>query len=289
MGVYLTKPNKKKNSSDNKTSNYLYGTCSMQGWRITMEDKHLAIPNFFSNFSLFAIFDGHGSDETSKFCKENFAEILKQNSNLKKDKIKLALEESFLKLDNLLKSEKESKKYEISGCTANILLFNKKKYYIANIGDSRTILHKKNKEVISLSIDHKPELKSERRRIIKAGAFIKNGRVNNCLNLTRSFGDLRFKKNFRLKAREQAICAFPDVFEGEFFGDEDFFLMGCDGIFEEKSNREICQRICFRFLQNPFVRVSVVLEDLFDWLLGENTFRGVGCDNMSSILIKFFQ
>ena len=288
MGVYLTKPDKKKHSQDVEYKNFKYGICSMQGWRLEMEDKHLAIPNFYKDFSLFAIFDGHGSDETSKFCEKNFPQILKENKNFKDNKIKKGLEESFLELDNILQTEIENnKKYHVSGCTAILLLFNKTNYYIANVGDSRIILYKKNKKVISLSKDHKPDLISEQKRIIKAGGFINNGRVNGCLNLTRCLGDLQFKQNFNIKPKDQIISAFPEIVVSEFTGEEDFFLIGCDGIFEEKSNLEIFERICWRYDMNRFVKLSVILEDLFDWLLGKCSYDGIGCDNMSAILIKF--
>ena len=42
------------------------------------------------------------------------------------------------------------------GCTANIILITKDKYYVANIGDSRSGLAQRNKKAVQLSIDHKP-------------------------------------------------------------------------------------------------------------------------------------
>lgn len=42
------------------------------------------------------------------------------------------------------------------GCTANVVLITKDKYYIANIGDSRAALGLKNKKATQLSYDHKP-------------------------------------------------------------------------------------------------------------------------------------
>ena len=43
--------------------------------------------------------------------------------------------------------------------------------YIANAGDSRSVLCRKN-EAIPLSIDHKPENEEEKKRIEKAGSII---------------------------------------------------------------------------------------------------------------------
>lgn len=43
-----------------------------------------------------------------------------------------------------------------TGCTANIVLITKDKYYVANIGDSRAALAQKGKRSVQLSYDHKP-------------------------------------------------------------------------------------------------------------------------------------
>jgi len=45
-------------------------------------------------------------------------------------------------------------------------------------------------QAYDLSIDHKPDLDSEKDRIIKAGGFIHAGRVNGSLSLARAIGTL---------------------------------------------------------------------------------------------------
>ena len=48
-------------------------------------------------------------------------------------------------------------------------------------------------ECIPLSFDHKPESEIELARITKAGSEVTEGRVDGNLNLTRAFGDLKYK------------------------------------------------------------------------------------------------
>lgn len=49
-------------------------------------------------------------------------------------------------------------------------------------------------------------------RIKKAGGFINHeGRINGCLNVSRSIGDLDFKKNKSKSHRQQIIIATPDI------------------------------------------------------------------------------
>ena len=76
-----------------------------------------------------------------------------------------------------------------------IIFLVKEQLYIANAGDSRTILSEKSGKVLALSVDHKPEIDTEKERIMKAGGFITNGRINGNLNLSRALGDLEYKRD----------------------------------------------------------------------------------------------
>lgn len=67
-----------------------------------------------------------------------------------------------------------------------------KKLYIANSGDSRSVLSRGGK-ALELSHDHKPDNEEEKKRIYNAGSIITEGRVDGNLNLSRSLGDLRYK------------------------------------------------------------------------------------------------
>lgn len=51
-----------------------------------------------------------------------------------------------------------------AGTTANIALFVKNKVYLANVGDSRTVICEDHKPK-DLSIDHKPSNKAEVERV----------------------------------------------------------------------------------------------------------------------------
>lgn len=100
---------------------------------------------------------------------------------------------------------------EGKGSTANVVLIKDSTLYVANAGDSRCILAV-NGKAVPLSNDHKPKLVSEKNRILKAGYSISiEGRIDGNLNLSRALGDLRYKRNKNLSAKEQAITAFPDV------------------------------------------------------------------------------
>jgi len=62
-----------------------------------------------------------------------------------------------------------------------------------------------------LSEDHKPDDVQERKRIYNANGFVEDGRVNGMLALSRALGDFEYKNNPSMKAKDQAVTAFPDI------------------------------------------------------------------------------
>jgi serine/threonine protein phosphatase PrpC len=129
------------------------------------------------------------------------------------------------------------------GCTANVILIdNMQKIYAANAGDSRCVLGRGGK-AFPLSFDHKPDDEIELKRIEKAGSHVTEGRVDGNLNLSRSLGDLKYKINKELKPEEWPITANPDILVANLQPEDDFIIMGCDGIWETKSNDEMVEYI----------------------------------------------
>ena len=91
-----------------------------------------------------------------------------------------------------------SKIGDFCGSTANVVLVTEKFYYIANTGDSRSVLCR-NGYTIGLSRDHKPENPLELKRIKKANGFVSLGRVNEILSVSRAFGDFDMKQDRDLR------------------------------------------------------------------------------------------
>jgi serine/threonine protein phosphatase PrpC len=298
MGIYLSKPNTTKDSHTGESETLRFGVSAMQGWRMNMEDAHISQPNLTENIALFAVFDGHGGPEVAKFCSKYFPIELLKNEHFKSGNYKTALEETFLRMDVLLIDDhnddllKEFKndpdnRNSFAGCTANVTLITANEIYVANAGDSRALIFTNEGQVIPMSFDHKPDLEVEKTRIQKAGGYVSEGRVNDNLNLSRAIGDLEYKKNSALRPEQQIISAFPDVKVRTIEKTFKFILMGCDGIWETLSADEICNLIDQRLSANPAVKLSSVVEELLDKLIAKETMEGVGCDNMSAILIQF--
>lgn len=157
----------------------------------------------------------------------------------------------------------ESLQLDSIGCTANVILIDKmEKLYIANAGDSRCVLGRAG-TAVALSFDHKPEDEVELKRIEKAGSVVTDGRVDGNLNLSRSLGDLKYKTNKDLKPEEWPITANPDIKVVDLSPEDDFIIMGCDGIWETKSNEEMVEYIYDRLKQKKDLR-TIVQELLYD-------------------------
>ena len=140
---------------------------------------------------------------------------------------------------------------------------------------------------VEMSEDHKPESQIEIDRIEKAGSVITDGRVDGNLNLTRSLGDLKYKQKDHLKPEEQAITANPDIYTFDYSDDIDFIIMGCDGIWEKKTNEEMIEYVYAKMNKNIEIKqiVSDLLLDTVAPSIAET--QGIGCDNMTCIIIKF--
>lgn len=215
---------------------------------------------------------------------------MKKNQNFKDRKFELALKETFLIIDTLLLTpegrkelmslKNDAKETAINsdlmesnaGCTANVALIYKNTLYVANAGDSRCLLANKG-EIVPMSSDHKPDLDIEKQRIIKAGGFVLDGRMNSNLNLSRALGDLEYKKNTVLDVHEQLIIAVPDVKAYEITEKTDYILLGCDGVWETMSNTDISDFIYENLKKGT--ELKVIVEGLLDKLIASDTFSKV--------------
>lgn len=166
------------------------------------------------------------------------------------------------------------------------MLITKTEIYIANAGDSRCVLSK-NGIAINMSEDHKPELEAEKTRIEKAGGYVEDNRVNGVLNLSRSLGDLEYKQNKKFKLEEQMVTALPDVKVEKISNECDFLILACDGIWDCFTSREAVNYVLDKTEEQP--KISKVIEDMLDFNLPNdvNERNGLGCDNMTCIVIFF--
>ncbi len=119
MGNKLDKPITSKTSFDGENEMIKYGISEMQSFKISMELFTLKSSNLLEqnkNISLFGIFDGHNGSEISKYLSLHFSQFLSENKKFINGDYKQALKETFINIDNSLRSlevQKEISKYSI--------------------------------------------------------------------------------------------------------------------------------------------------------------------------------
>jgi len=296
MGQTLSEPVVEKISHEGADDCVVFGLSAMQGWRISMEDAHAAILDLQTEkegkqqqaappdkrLSFFGVYDGHGGEKVAQFAGENIHKIVAKQEAYSKGDIEQALKDGFLATDRAILNDTRYED-EVSGCTASVGIISKDKIWVANAGDSRSVLGVKGRAK-PLSFDHKPQNEGEKARISAAGGFVDFGRVNGNLALSRAIGDFEFKKSADLSPEQQIVTAFPDVISHEVSDDDEFLVIACDGIWDCQSSQAVVE----------FVRRGIaakqdlqsICENMMDNCLASNSETGgVGCDNMTMIVV----
>jgi len=203
------------------------------------------------SITLFAVMDGHGEfgHFVANFVKERLPEHLQRQANLKTD-TPAAITKAVKELVEELSSTNINVAF--SGTTAIFTVKINDSLYVANIGDSRCVLCRKNPqggiEAVPLSTDQKPENPSEKERIIKAG-----GRVEplpgppgeDCgpprvwlaevdvpgLAMSRSIGDE--------VSQTVGVISVPEIVKHDIDSTNDLFcIWATDGVWEFISNQD---------------------------------------------------
>lgn len=171
------------------------------------------------------------------------------------------------------------------GCTAVAALIRGRDVTIANTGDSRCVISRRG-VAEPLTLDHKPVLLEEAERIMNAGGFVRDNRVNGALNVSRTIGDLDFKKNDNLPHTHQMVVATPDITTFELQKGDEFLILACDGIWDVLSNQEAVDFVRKRIKQGQ--DLGSICEDMCDHCLAPDL-KGLcrGADNMSVIILLF--
>lgn len=298
MGQTLSEPVVDKKSENGGGDSLIFGVSSMQGWRISMEDAHACVLDLQAEgeggkptppdqrLSFFGVYDGHGGDKVAIYTGENLHKIVAKQDAFKEGDLKKALQDGFLATDRAILSDPKYEE-EVSGCTASVGIISKDKIYIANSGDSRSVLGIKGRAK-PLSYDHKPQNETEKARIQAAGGFVDFGRVNGNLALSRAIGDFEFKKSADLPPEHQIVTAFPDVQIHDINEDDEFLVIACDGIWDCQSSQAVIE-----FVRRGIAAkqdLSAICENMMDNCLASNSDTGgVGCDNMTIVIIGLLQ
>ncbi|OMJ81926.1 hypothetical protein SteCoe_17517 [Stentor coeruleus] len=260
---------------------YNYGKWSNIGLRPTMEDTDCIRQDLgicHESVAYYAVFDGHGGNVCADYLKDNLYKYLQKCLKGIDDvqEWKNFIIQTFNECD-LAFSKSFPEVGKVMGSTALVVMLIGRNVVVANTGDCRAVMSRRG-EAIQLTNDHKPDTTDEKARIESAGGFVNSGRVLNKLGVSRAFGDLNFKHP------KKVIICDPEIniFELNTHQDE-FIVIGCDGLFEAYTNQELISNI-----RDRLKRMRITEQDpckvIKDIVTGAAHSRKTA-DNVTSILI----
>lgn len=207
------------------------------------------------NLSIFGLYDGHSGNKCANFLRDKAHSYI-FNSTYFPTNIEAAIEDGFERLEKDFFEKyvtgPEVQVPDKSGSCALIALIINKTVYIINVGDSRAIMSARDgKRIIQLSNDHKPNQEDEKQRIFENQGFVYQVNIYSDiyrivpgnLSVSRSVGDATSKlPNFG--GKEGVVISKPEITRIDIEeSEDDFILLGSDGIFDKLTNKEIVQRI----------------------------------------------
>ncbi len=220
------------------------------GKRESQEDT--SVVSFDYPYGVYAIFDGHGGDQVSKALVEKFKNLpkyIKENKMIgnKEVTLKSIIYAFFIKTDRELLDEMPNAD---SGSTATVVVLDNKngKVFVANLGDSGTVIFDKSGAIVYKTTSQGVESEIEQNRIELSGWPIigigkKQKRIGGNLNVARAFGDFTFKQKYtedleipvktKYLATEGGVSVAPDIDEVKLDQDEDYsIILACDGLWD---------------------------------------------------------
>ncbi len=241
---------------------------SLKGIRETNEDKHDVVINANNKnknikpINYFAVFDGHGGGQVSKYVQQNIAKYF-LNKKLVYPLNKKYIVSVFDKIQNDLKKEKIATS---TGSTALIVInyqFGNNEYLnVINAGDCRCVLNRDN-FAMPLTKDHKPHWPEEKARIEKMGGKIVfdqyDWRIKG-LSVSRSFGDID---------ATPYLTHVPDVFRYKLDKHDKFFVLACDGLWDVLSPQDVVNFVLLN-CYDPSTKVRInknlnIAKKLAEW------------------------
>lgn len=205
---------------------------------------------------LFAVCDGHGlyGHEVSGFIKEQLprmisASYMQNTESMYEHGLDQAVQGGFRRV--VSKLEKSHIDIAYSGSTCVAVVVQGKSLLCANVGDSRALLLSKNNrdwQFTPLSTDHKPDIYTEKMRILSKGGrvspykgprgevlgpprvWLRNEDIPG-LAMSRSIGDL--------VASSVGVSPEPEILERTLTPDDKMLILGSDGLWDYMSNEEV--------------------------------------------------
>ena len=248
-----------------------YHKTSQLGKRPTNEDSEVCFLNLDSNgnvvnknyapVDLFIICDGHNGNTISEYVSRRLHEYLR-NPSIIYPASKNVLVNVFKSIHNELKENFYKESY-VSGTTALVVIrcFDKdlrQILQVINCGDCRAVMSESGR-AIPLTIDHKPNLPGEKKRISIVNEKVSKDRVEEIwfdgdswrvhnLSVSRALGDFD---------SHPQITYIPDIYNYYVKSNNSILIMGCDGLWDEIDNSEAINFVYDHYYDNQIETYNI--------------------------------
>ena len=184
--------------------------------------------------------------------------------------------------------------YQTTGATASVVFIEDKRLVVANAGDCQAVLARNcNSTEGPIIIDlqktiHQLHDINEVNRVRSAGLTVEGSppRINRDLAVSRSFGDFRYKRQGSplLPPDQQPVSVVPDIMCHQINSEDDFIIIGSDGIFEVFNSIEVINNV-LNSLKHGFTPIEALEKLLDDCLCPIDSNETKGKDNMTAMII----
>lgn len=246
------------------------GVAAAQGARAYMEDRFSVVDRLIDDMddpdcspSLLAVYDGHNGAMAAEYATTRFKELLATDEFLRDvslrtrqeklsdddiEKIEMLMCEAFIVVDDEI-LELTMSKGKRDGSTVLLGLLIGGKMFVANLGDSRGVWSRADDEVVRVSVDHKPDLDEETKRVEEAGGKViysgcwrvAHDEIPLRLAISRSLGDHPLKTNLPLSCSAPLVSVTPDIQVLDVGGEDEFLVFASDGLWDRLSDEDAAQ------------------------------------------------
>ncbi|XP_062228226.1 probable protein phosphatase 2C 54 [Phragmites australis] len=276
----------------NKLSNFVpvirSGEWSDIGGRQYMEDAHVCIPDLAKNFgfpsldnevvSFYGVFDGHGGKDAAHFVRDNLPRVIVEDPDfpLQLEKV---VTRSFMQTDCQFAETCSHHKALSSGTTALTAMIFGRSLLVANAGDCRAVLSRCG-AAVEMSMDHRTCSLTEKVRVESLGGYVDDGYLNGLLGVTRALGDWHLEGMKEVGRPGGPLSAEPELKMITLTKDDEFLIIGSDGIWDVFSNQNSVDFARKRLQEHN--NVKLCCKEIV-----EEAIRRGATDNLTAVLVSF--
>lgn len=258
-----------------------YGATAEQGTRRTMEDQHVMMKE---GTPFFAVYDGHGGPQCAEFLRDHLHKLILCHPDVHTNPEK-AIHDGIIEADKQFLQRTEVETNE-SGSVCAVALFLDDSLVVGNVGDSEIVLCRNGSPVVLTTKHNLTNNHSEVERVKSVGGKIFHNRVGHpkfnpsvvSIAVTRAIGDAGFKLDEYTDGKPSGVIAVPEVKSIKLSAEDEFLVIGCDGLWDVMTYSEVVDFCYRRFMSG--VGAQTIAEELAQAALNKGS-----TDNVTAMLI----